>query len=491
MRNQVQLVAYADRLGGSLPGLARLLDGPLAGLFGGVHVLPFYLPYDGADAGFDPIDHLAVDPRLGGWEDVRRLAASRDVVADLIVNHVSDRSVQFRDVVEHGEQSPYAGMFLTYDRVFPHGATEADLVRIVRPRPGLPFTPAVLGGRRRLAWTTFTSHQIDLDVHHPVARRYLSAVLRQLADCGIAMVRLDAVGYAVKTAGSACFMTPETVEFIVDIAAEARRLGLEVLAEVHAPHRYTVQAAGRVDRVYDFVLAPLILHAVFTGDSRPLRDWLTRRPGNSVTVLDTHDGIGMIDAGPGPDTADGGLLTATQLDSLVATISRNSGGTSRASTVRGGGGGVYQVSCTAYDAVGRDDRRYLLARLLQLFTPGIPQIYYVGLLAGDNEPGLAGRTGDAREINRRSYTEAEVGEALRRPVVRALTRLIRLRTTHPAFGGEFTLLDTPAGELTMVWRAGRARARLRTSLADASYRLAFTADGAEQTITGARLIELT
>ena len=52
MRNQVQLIAYADRLGGSIAGLDRLLAGPLAGLIGGVHVLPCYLPYDGADAGF-------------------------------------------------------------------------------------------------------------------------------------------------------------------------------------------------------------------------------------------------------------------------------------------------------------------------------------------------------------------------------------------------------------------------------------------------------
>ena len=119
MRDQVQLIAYADRFGGSLRGLRRLLDGPLAGVFGGVHVLPFYPPYDGADAGFDPDDHLAVDPRLGTWADVAALARDRDVVADLIVNHMSDRSAPFRDVVERGDASPSAGMFLTYDRVFP------------------------------------------------------------------------------------------------------------------------------------------------------------------------------------------------------------------------------------------------------------------------------------------------------------------------------------------------------------------------------------
>jgi sucrose phosphorylase len=472
MRDQVQLIAYADRLGGSLPALARLLHGPLAGLFGGVHVLPFYLPYDGADAGFDPVDHLAVDPRLGDWADLRSLGDRLDVVADLIVNHVSDRSAAFRAVVDLGDRSPLAGMFLTYDRVFRAGATEADLLRIMRPRPGLPFTPVVLGGRPRLAWTTFTSHQIDLDVRDPAARRYLSAVLQQLAGAGVTLVRLDAVGYAVKTAGTSCFLTRETHEFIAELTAEAHGLGLETLAEVHAPYRSAAGTAAHVDRTYDFVLCPLVLHAVLTGDGGPLCEWLKRRPATLVTVLDTHDGLAMIDA-VGPDRS-GGLLTPEQVDALVAVIGRNSGGTSTTSTVNGGAGGVYQVSCTAYDAVGRDDRRHVLARLLQLFAPGIPQVYYVGLLAGTGEPGLVARTGEPREINRRRYTEADVAEALRRPVVRTLTGLIRLRTTHPAFRGRFAVLDAPDGELALEWRAGTARARLRADLGDASYRLDLT-----------------
>jgi sucrose phosphorylase len=40
-----------------------------------------------------------------------------------------------------------------------------------------------------------------------------------------------------------------------------------------------------------------MLHAVFTGDATPLG--AAARPSNTVTVLDTHDGLGMIDAGPG------------------------------------------------------------------------------------------------------------------------------------------------------------------------------------------------
>ncbi len=76
MKNQVQLITYVDRLsGGSLSDLRRMLEGPLAGVFGGVHLLPFFDPIDGADAGFDPIDHTSVDARLGAGKTSARSAA--------------------------------------------------------------------------------------------------------------------------------------------------------------------------------------------------------------------------------------------------------------------------------------------------------------------------------------------------------------------------------------------------------------------------------
>ena len=240
MKNQVQLITYVDRLsGGGIRDLQALLDGPLSGLFGAVHLLPFFRPIDGADAGFDPIDHTQVDERLGTWDDLRALAATADIMADVIVNHISSDSPQFRDYSQKGHESAYEGLFLTLDGVFPGGATEKDLMAVYRPRPGLPLTALVLeNGERRILWTTFTSRQLDIDVQHPQGRAYLERILEVFGANGIRMVRLDAAGYAVKRAGTSCFMLPETYEFIGRFTALARSLGMEVLIEVHSHYRY-------------------------------------------------------------------------------------------------------------------------------------------------------------------------------------------------------------------------------------------------------------
>lgn len=493
MRNQVQLITYADRLGGTFPRLTALLRGPLAGLFGGVHVLPFFDPIDGADAGFDPTDHRQVDPRLGTWRDVEELGTVAPLMADLIVNHVSAASPQFQDLLARGDDSPTAGMFLTLDKVFPSGAREADLLAVYRPRPGLPLTPVTLADRsRRIVWTTFTSQQIDLDVHDATAAAYLDAILDRFAARNIRMVRLDAVGYAVKTAGTSCFMTPETFAFIDDLTARCHSRGIEVLVEVHSYWRKQVEIAERVDWVYDFALPPLVLHALFSGTADRLRRWCEIRPRNAVTVLDTHDGIGVVDVGPdATNVAHLGLLDAAEIDELVEGIHEHSHGTSRLATGAAASNvDLYQVNCTYYDALGADAAGYLLARLIQFLLPGVPQVYYVGLLAGHNDVELLHATGVGRDINRHRYTDAEVLAALQRPVVQRLKALIRLRNSHPAFAGEWQLEPGSGAELAMRWEHGDHRLHARLDVAARSFVLTYTEGGATRTITDlAELIE--
>ena len=479
MKNQVQLITYVDRLGGgSLRELQALLEGPLAGVFGGVHLLPFFHAIDGADAGFDPIDHTLVDPRLGDWGDIQRLTGCTDVMADVIVNHMSSDSPQFRDYAAQGDDSPHAGLFLTFGAVFPQGATEANLLALYRPRPGLPFTVATLaGGQRKVLWTTFTPQQIDIDVLHPQGRSYLASILQTFADHGIRMVRLDAVGYAIKKAGTSCFMLPETFDFIAAFAAQARALGIEVLVEIHSHHQRQIEIARRVDWVYDFALPPLLLHAIFFKTAAPLKAWIAMRPTNALTVLDTHDGIGIIDIGAdaGDRAGHPGLVPPSELDALVERIHDHSGGASRKATGAAASNlDLYHVNRTYSDALGRDHRAYLVARAVQFFLPGVPQVYYVGLLAGENDLALLARTGVGRDINRRRYARAEIDAALARPVVQRLLELIRLRNEHPAFGGTFSLADSDDATLHLRWQQGSHHAELRVDLRDLSHRLAFS-----------------
>ncbi len=476
VRNRVQLIAYVDRLsGGGLPALQRMLGQELAGLFGGVHLLPFFDPIDGADAGFDPTDHTRVDPRLGDWSDIRRLGQATDVMADVIVNHMSADSPQFRDYLAKGEASEHAGLFLTREAVFPRGAGSADIAAIYRPRPGLPFTERTLGdGTTRAFWTTFTPQQVDIDVTHAQGQAYLARILQTFAANGIRMVRLDAVGYAIKKPGTSCFMLPETFAFIDRFAAQAHALGIEVLVEIHSHYRKQIEIAARVDWVYDFALPPLVLHALYFGTARWLREWIAIRPRNALTVLDTHDGIGIIDIGADPADRAGrpGLVPPAELDRMVEIVHEKSRGASRLATGAAASNlDLYQVNCTFYEALGCDDNAYLLARAIQFFMPGIPQVYYTGLLAGMNDVELLRKTGVGRDINRHHYTPEEVRSQLERPVVRSLCELIRVRNSHPAFDGAFELLDAGPQALRMRWSAAGQWIELLADLATREWRL--------------------
>jgi sucrose phosphorylase len=458
MDNRPQLITYVDRLAQDFNGLRAALDGPFCGAFGGVHVLPFFVPIDGADAGFDPVDHTCVDPRLGTWSDVAALGEGYSVMADLIVNHVSVDSAPFVDWRLHGEGSAHARMFLRPADVFEGEPTDEQRAVIYRPRPTPAFHDVEFAdGSMHTLWSTFTHEQIDIDVESDEGWAYLIQILDRFAEANVGLVRLDAVGYAIKRAGTSCFMIPETYDFIDRLANAARSRGMSVLVEVHGYHRDQIDVAERVDLVYDFALPPLVIDALTTGDESALRSWIAIRPRNAINVLDTHDGIGVIDVGVDQrDRTRPGLLPPARIDRLVEGIHERSGGGSRAATGASASNlDLYQVNCTFYDALGADDDRYLAARMIQLMLPGIPQIYYVGLLAGSNDTELLERTGVGRDVNRHRYTDDEISDALERPVVAKLLEMLRWRATDAAFDGEFEVISSPPGTIRMRWTNGQ------------------------------------
>ncbi len=468
--NSVQLITYADRLGGDLCGLKALLDNELAGLFDGVHVLPFFYPIDGADAGFDPIDHASVDPKIGDWSDIRALAGAYSVTADLIVNHVSADSQQFRDVQQLGVASRYWDLFLRKSDVFFENksarVSAEEVERVYRPRPGSPFTPIELeNGNTYEFWTTFSANQLDINVEAPSGARYLESILKKFSAASIREIRLDAAGYAIKRRGTTCFMLPETFDFVASLSAKAEELGMATLVEIHAHYQTQIAIASQVGRVYDFALPPLVLHAIYTGDAEPLKRWLEIAPRNCVTVLDTHDGIGILDVARQGDIE--GLLTNDEINSLVETIHQKTNGASRRASGHAASNlDVYQVNSTYYSALGGCDRDYLLARAVQFFAPGTPQVYYVGLLAGENDTELVERTGTGRDINRHFYSSAEISDAMRRRVVKDLKQLICLRNESPAFDGAFSIVNAAKGEIVLRWDCADAFAQLTVKFSE-------------------------
>ena len=477
MLNKIQLITYVDRLGyKNIDELNSLIKNEFDGLFGGVHILPFFNPIDGTDAGFDPIDHTQIDPRLGDWDDLKKLTGNIDIMSDLIVNHISAESKQFEDYLKKGNASDFADLILTKKKVFPNGATEENISKIYRPRPGLPFTKfQLIDDTEESVWTTFTSKQIDIDVNSKMGKVYLENILDTFQSAGISMIRLDAAGYAIKKAGTSCFMIEETFDFIEELTKKAKTKGIKVLVEIHSHYKTQIEIAKRVDYVYDFALPVLVLNCIFNRSASNLIKWLEVAPRNVVTVLDTHDGIGIVDVAAENDMP--GLIADEDLNEIVEKIHVNSKGTSRKATGAAASNlDLYQVNCTYFDALGQDENLYLIARAIQFFVPGIPQVYYVGLLAGQNDMELLFETSVGRDINRHFFTKDEIGDYIKTDSFSDFKKLMLLRNTHKAFNGQFELLENHASILQIKWTNEDVWAMLALDLIEMSLEITFSID---------------
>lgn len=449
-----QLLTYPDSLGGSLGTIGDLLDGPFRGLFRGVHILPPF-PSSG-DRGFAPVTYDEIDPRFGGWDDIRRLSRDHDVLLDLMINHVSRQSPQFVDFLAHGRRSPSANLFITLDKVWPDGTPDpADVARIFLRKPDEPFstvTVADTGARERI-WTSFGtadwSEQIDLDVTSGATRALITEWLGSFAARGVRIVRLDAVGYVVKKPGTSCFMVePEIYDFLAWVTKVAASFGLAILPEVHDAYATHERLSAHGYWTYDFVMPGLLLHSLIGGDPERLASHLARSPEHQFTMLDCHDGIPIR-----PDLD--GILEPSEMRALADRVEAAGGNVNRIlSEAHARGVDVHQLNATFYATLDCDDERYVAARAIQLFARGVPQIYYVGLLAGDNDHDAVARTGEGRAINRHDYTIPEIQAAISRPVVGRVIDLIRLRNTHPAFDGQLRVDRPSERTITLAWTDG-------------------------------------
>ncbi|MDP4178506.1 MAG: sucrose phosphorylase [Bacillota bacterium] len=453
VKNKVQLITYPDSLGGNLKTLNKILLKYFKDIFkGGIHILPPF-PSSG-DRGFAPLTYLEIDPKFGTWEDISAIGENFDVLVDLMVNHISRQSEYFQDFIKKGRKSQYADLFITLDKIWKDGQPvqeDIDKMFLRRPLPYSSFNIEETGEEEKV-WTTFgktnPSEQIDLDVKSSQVKQILKEFFLNFSKHNVKIVRLDAVGYVIKKLGTSCFFVePDIYEFLDSIIKLANSLGIELLPEVHSHYSIQYRLAEHGFWIYDFILPYTILDTLINKSSEKLCEYLKVRPAKQFTMLDCHDGIPVK-----PDMDD--LIDTKEARELVDTCLKRGSNLSLILSDKykaEDGFDVHQIRCSYYSVLDCDDDAYIAARAIQFFAPGIPQVYYVGLLAGKNDIEAVKSSGEGREINRHNFNTLEIEQSVQKEVVQRLLRLIRFRNEYDAFNGEFTVLNCPKDEIRLSW----------------------------------------
>ena len=314
--------------------------------------------------------------------------------------------------------------------------------------------------------------QMDLNVESPLVWAFYDETLKTLASYGARIVRLDAFAYASKVAGRRNFFNePETWDMLERLRAMAAGYGLQLLPEIHATYAEKTYAeiSRRGYMTYDFFLPGLLLDALETGSGALIRRWAEELYSSNIRVvnmLGCHDGIPLLDLR--------GLVPEERIEKLIDTVVSRGG---YVKNLYGQKNAYYQVNATYFSALGESEQTLLLCRAIQLFMPGIPQVWYLDLFAGknDHEAVLRAGAGGHKEINRANLTRGQAQNALRRDVVKKQLALLRFRNSFPAFGFDAALsLSQPEENVLLFeWKRDGYRAQLRADLKEN----AFTAHG--------------
>lgn len=465
------LITYGDQVQEpgkpALQSLAEFLHARLKGVISSVHLLPFY-PYS-SDDGFSVIDYTAVDPALGNWADVARLRPHFRLMFDAVINHVSVQSRWFQGFLQGRPR--YRDYFITVP-------PDTDLSSITRPRTTPLLTPFNTSTGVQYVWTTFSADQADLNYKNPAVLLDIIDVLLFYVAHGADFIRLDAIAYLWKEIGTTSIHLPQThrvvqlFRTVLDMVAPQVML----ITETNVPHAENVSYFGNgrneAQMVYNFSLAPLILHTFYTGHAGAMQQWaagLERLPETATffNFIASHDGIGVRPAE--------GILSAAEIGQLADKTLAHGGQVSY-KTNPDGSQSPYELNITLFDALSdphssEPERikidRFMASQAIMLALAGVPGIYVHSLVGSANNLAGMAQTGRPRTINRQKWRRAELEAELAQPgsrAARVLERyvdLLKARAGHTAFhpnGGQQVLTGNPAVfALLRVSPDGRSR----------------------------------
>jgi sucrose phosphorylase len=308
---------------------------------------------------------------------------------------------------------------------------------------------------------------------------FYDKTLKKLREHGGKLVRLDAFAYLHKEPGEINFFNkPGTWRYLERLKRIADKYGLILLPEIHSEYGSGLheEVAAEGFPIYDFFFPGLLIDALDRGTNRHLLRWieeLIEKNIKTINMLGSHDGIPVLDL-KGKDNAGvskKGLLSDEEIDAVIEKIINRGG---RVKDLYGPDGkkiSYYQVNATFFSALGEDEQKLRLARAIQMFIPGIPQVWYLDLFAGKNDYAAAdkGGTGGHKEINRTTLTNSDIEQGLKQAIVRDQLDLMKLRNTSPAFDGELTINSSDEHHLHMSWKHQESVATLKADLRDYSF----------------------
>ena len=403
-----------------------------------VHFLPFF-PYS-SDDGFSVIDYEQVNPEIGDWADVQVMNRNARLMFDFVCNHMSAKSNWFQGYLNN--RTSYKDFFIESD-------PSIDLSMVTRPRTSPLLSEFVdLDGKIRNIWTTFSDDQVDLNFANPKVLLRMIDVLLFYVDQGADFIRLDAVGFLWKKAGTSSIHLPEThkiIQLFRSIVEEVAP-GTILITETNVPHQDNISYFGdgtnEAQMVYQFPLPPLVLHAIRTGNTSYLQKWANEiyLPTEEVSFfnfLATHDGIGL--------NPIRGIIDEAEILDLVASIEKE-GALVNYKQNPDGSFSPYEINTTYIDALSNQSdedelrlKRFMVAHSILLTIIGIPAVYVQSILGGRNYYEGVEKTGANRTINRQKYKASEICDSLlksgsfRNQVYRELQKLIQLRRSEEAF----------------------------------------------------------
>ncbi len=568
--NGVMLNAYPDSIGVNLYDMITVLQMPqFKDVFSLFYVLPTFFNSD-LDRGFSVIDYN-LNEDLVSQEDLKELEnLNIQLKFDIVLNHLSVASPQFKDLLKHGDQSKYKDFFINWNSFWEgHGTMGDDGVAIPKDeflnklfmrKSGLPILKVLFpDGTEKPYWNTFYQQitynkiriedlikvegltiekaelirnkvnsaiqenkdfttiefedchhlkneilqvinrnrsylgQMDVNAKSELVWDFYEETLEKVRDFGCKILRLDAFAYLHKDIGQSNFFnTPGTWDYLERIKQIAKKNDLTLLPEIHAEYGLhlhdEVAKAGYC--IYDFFLPGLTIHTIENGNSKALITWakeIVSKGYKTVNMLGCHDGIPVLDLKGKAVNGfyNKGLLKDAEIEAIMNKIMERGGRVKNLYDPSGKKISYYQVNATFFSALGEDKQKLLLARAIQMFMPGIPQVWYLDIFAGKNNYDAADKGGSAghKEINRTTLTIQDVENGLKKDIVINQLEIMRIRNTSKAFSGTPLINDISASEIDISWSYNNNFAQLKANLQTHNFTINYTESGINKIMT--------